>query len=125
MRNQKVTTIMRQKYKNLTQDHALFPVYAVSNSDYNKHKDGYDLSEEIPVSVLATGIPRVRYQLSMLPARSRLDALRHYCHGSVEDLVGSLRNWSQRSTVQRRVELQRLVAKPRSVIMQHIRFVNS
>lgn len=115
MRNQKVTTIMRQKYKNLVQDHAQLVVFAVSNSDYIKHKDGYDLYEEIPVSVRATGIPHVRHYLSKLPAKSRLDALKHYCHGTVEDLVGSLCNWSQQSTTQRRAELQDLVAKPGAV----------
>lgn len=117
MRNQKVTTIMRQKYKTLTQDSALFFVFVVSNSDYIKHRDGYDLSEEIPISVPSTGIPFVRFQLSKLPARSRLDALKHHCHGTVEDLVGSLRNWSQQSTIHRRVELQELVAKPQAVRM--------
>lgn len=115
MRNQKVTTIMRQKYRNLTQDRVPLLIFAVSNSDYIKHMEGCDLFEEIPVSVASTGIPHVRYQLSKLPARSRLDALRHYCHGTVEDLVGSLHNWSQQSTIQRRVELQALVAKPHAV----------
>ena len=90
-------------------------VFAGSNSDYIKHKDGYDLSEEIPVSVRTTRIPHVRYSLSKLPARSRLDALKHYCHGTVEDLIGSLCNWSQQSTTQRRVELQRVVAQPHAV----------
>ena len=64
MRNQKVTSIMRQKYRKLTQDHTTLVVFAVSNSDYIKHSDGYDLSEEIPVSVRTTGIPssgRVQY----------------------------------------------------------------
>lgn len=122
MRNRKVTITMRQKYKTITQDPTNLPVYAVSNSDYIKHKDGYDLSEEIPISVQATGIPRVRYELSKIPARKRLDALRHYCYGTVEDLVGSLRNWSQRSTIQRRVELQEKVAKPRAVRMHEICF---
>ena len=117
MRNRKVTTIMRQKDKNITQDRALLFVFAVSNSDYIKHKDGYDLSEEIPVSIHVTGIPHVRYQLSKMPARSRLDALKHYCHGTVEDMIGSLHNWSQQSIIQRRVELTELVAKPRAVRM--------
>ncbi len=125
MRNQKVTTIMRQKYRSLTQDKAQLLVFAVSNSDYIKHKDGYDLSEEIPVSVSTTGIPHVRYQLSKLPARTRLDALKHYCHGTVEDLVGSLHNWSQQSTIRRRVELQDLVAKPGTVRMLQIWFAFS
>lgn len=120
MRNQKVATIMRQKYKNITQSSAQLIVFAVSNSDYIKHKEGYDLSEEIPISVAATGIPLVRCQLSRLPARSRLDALKHYCHGTVEDLVGSLKNWSQQSTIKRRIELQELVAKPRAVRMHTV-----
>ncbi len=125
MRNQKVTTIMRQKYKNITQDQAQLVVFAVSNSDYIKHKDGYDLSEEIPISVQTTGIPYVRHQLSRLPARSRLDALKHYCHGTVEDLVGSLNNWSQQSAIKRRVELQELVAKPRAVSMYNVCFASN
>ena len=115
MRNQKVVTTMRLKYKDHTQDHGLLVVFAVSSSEYIKHKEGYDLSEEIPISVRATGIPHLRSILSKLPARSRLDALRYYCHGTVEDLVGSLGNWSQQSTIQRRVELQELVAKPGTV----------
>lgn len=115
MRNQKVTSTMRQKYRKLTQDHTPLVVFAVSNSDYIKHKDGYDLSEEIPVPIRTTGIPHVRYSLSKLPARSRLDALKHYCHGTVEDLIGSLYNWSQQSTTQRRAELQKLVAQPHAV----------
>ena len=118
MRNQKVTKIMRQNYIQLTQDRVPLLVFAVSNSDYIKHVNGYDLSEEIPISVWATGIPHVRRSLSKLPAKSRLDALRHYCHGTVEDLIGSLRNWSQQSTIQRRIELQDLVAKPRAVRMR-------
>ena len=124
MRNQKVTTIMRQKYKNITQDQAQLVVFAVSNSDYTKHKDGYELSEEIPISVSATGIPHVRHHLSRLPAKSRLDALIHYCHGTVEDLVGSLNNWSQKSAIKRRVELQELVAKPRAVSMHNVCFAS-
>ena len=120
MRNQKVTTIMRQIYKKITQDPAPLVVFAVSNSDYSKHKDGYDLSEEIPVSIRTTGVPHMRYTLSKLPAASRLDALRHYCHGTVEDLIGSLSNWSQHSTMQRRVDLQDLVAKPGAVRMHQI-----
>ena len=125
MRNQKVATIMRQKYKNLTQDHAQLVVFTVSNTDYIKHKEGYDLSEEIPVSVQTTGIPHLRYQLSKLPAKSRLDALKDYCHGTVEDLIGSLYNWSQRSTTQRRLELQEVVAKPSTVRMHRKRFAFS
>ena len=115
MRNQKVTKIMQQKYKTLTQDNTPLVVLTVSNSDYIKHMEGYELSSEIPISVPATGIPDVRYRLSKLPARSRLDALKHYCHGTVEDLVGSLRNWAHQSTIERRLELQELVMKPRTV----------
>ena len=125
LRNRKVSTIMRQMYKKLTQDSAPFDVFPVSNSDYSRHKDGYDLSEEIPVSVRMTGIPHMRFVLSRLPATSRLDALGHYSHGTVEDLIGSLRNWSQQSTMQRRVELQELVAKPGAVRMHQINSVSS
>ena len=106
---------MRQKYKTPTQDNAQLVVFTVSNSDYIKHVEGYELSNEIPISVPATGIPDVRYRLSQLPARSRLDALKHYCHGTVEDVVGSLRNWAHQSTIERRLELQELVTKPRTV----------
>ena len=106
---------MSQKYKTLTQDNTPLVVLTVSNSDYIKHVEGYELSNEIPISVQATGIPFVRYRLSKLPARPRLDALKHYCHGTVEDLVGSLRNWAHQSTIERRVELQELVMKPRTV----------
>ena len=115
MRNEKVTTIMRQKYKVLTQDQVPLFVFAVSSSDYMKHLEGYDLSEEVPVPIRTTGIPHVRFSLSKLPARSRIDALKHHCYGTVEDLVGSLHNWSQQSTVQRQAELQKLVAKPGAV----------
>ena len=107
--------IMRQKYKTLTQDSTPLVVFTVSNSDYIKHMEGYELSNEIPISVQATGIPDVRYRLSQLPARSRLDTLKQYCHGTVEDMVGSLRNWAHQSTIERRVELQELVMKPRTV----------
>ena len=116
---------MRQMYKKLTQDSASLGVFAVSNSDYSRHKDGYDLSEEIPVSVQTTGIPRMRFVLSRLPAAGRLDALWHYSHGTVEDIIGSLRNWSQQSTMQRRVELQELVAKPGAVRMHQMNLVSS
>ncbi|KAM0805279.1 hypothetical protein BDR22DRAFT_969026 [Usnea florida] len=116
MRNQKVTMIMRQKYKTLTQDNTPLVVFTVSNSDYIKHMEGYELSNEIPISVQATGIPDVRYRLSQLPARSRLDTLKQYCHGTVEDMVGSLRNWAHQSTIERRVELQELVMKPRTAV---------
>ena len=112
--------IMRQKYKTLTQDNTPLVVLTVSNSDYIKHMEGYELSNEIPISVQATGIPHVRYRLSRLPARSRLDTLKQYCHGTVEDLIGSLRNWAHRSTIERRVELQELVIKPRTVGMRQL-----
>ena len=117
MRNQKVSAIMRKKYKNLTQDQSPLVIFTVSSSEYIKHKEGYELLEEIPLSVQTTGIPYVRFSLSRLPARSRLDALKHYYHATVEDLIGSLRNWSQQSRVQRRIELQELVAKPGAVRM--------
>ena len=106
---------MRQKYKILTQDNIPLIVLTVSNSDYIKHVEGYELSNEIPISIQATGIPYVRYRLSQLPAGSRLDALKHYYHGTVQDLVGSLRNWAHQSTIERRLELQELVMKPRTV----------
>ena len=106
---------MREKFKDLTQDTTPLVVLTVSNSDYIKHMEGYELSNEIPISVPATGIPDVRYRLSMLPARSRLDALKHYCHGTVEDLVGSLHNWAHQSTIERRLELQEVVMKPHTV----------
>ncbi len=125
MRNQKVTAVMRQKHKNLEQHDALLPVFAVSNSDYIKHKDGYEVLEEIPVSIRTTGIPHVRYYLSKLPAKARFDALKDYCHGTVEDLVSSLCNWSQQSEIDQRAELQELVAKPGTVRIHQICFVSS
>lgn len=51
---------MRQKYKTLAQDNTPLVVMTVSNSDYIKHMEGYELSNEIPISVLATGIPDMR-----------------------------------------------------------------
>ncbi len=120
MRNQKVTTNMRHKYKNLNQDDSSLVTFAVSSSEYIKHREGYDLSEEIPISVRATGIPHVRFYLSKLPAKGQLGALRHYCHGPVEDLVRSLGNWSQQSTIRRGVELQGLVAKPGTVKIHQV-----
>lgn len=117
MRNQKVATMMRKKYNTITGDRCPLTVFAVSNCDYERHKeeDGYGLSGEIPLSVGATGIPYVRRQLSVLPAKARLDTLTNYCHSIVEDLIGSLHNWSTESTMQRRTELETLVAKPRNV----------
>lgn len=117
MRNQKVTTIMRKKYNTITGDRYPLMVFAVSNCDYERHKEeeGYGLLGEIPLSIRATGVPHVRRQFSVLPAKARVDTLRNHCQSIVEDLVGSLHNWSTESTMQRRVELETLVAKPRNV----------
>ena len=115
MRNQKVCVAMRKKYKSLTSDLRTLNILCVSNQGYNMHKEGYD-DEEIPISLPVTGIPRLRFFLSTLPAEIRLGVLRQYSQGTVPELINSLDVWSHRTTNHRRLELREIVDKPRKVI---------
>ena len=78
------------------------------------HKDGYD-EDDIPMTLPTTGIPRLRFKLSTMPADIRLDVLRQYYKGIVPELISSLDVWSHRTTNHRRLELREVVDKPRKV----------
>lgn len=121
MRNRKVLFDMQQKYKTITQSTRPLTVFSISSLAYNKHKEGYDEFDEIPISIDLTGIPYLRFQLSKLPAKRRLDVLRLYCDGTIKDLISSLEIWTKRTAGDRRIELHELVARPRKVMKEPIR----
>lgn len=115
MRNDKVSKTMCMKYKTIRSDTYPLNVWAISNCDYNRHREGYDETEFIPLPVDVTGIPIVRCHLAKLPAKDRIKALDSHCHGRLRNIISSMELWSNRTTSHRRDELRPLVAKPRQV----------
>jgi hypothetical protein len=114
MRNTKVTSTIRKKYRQITSDSKLLEVACVSNAHYAVHINGYD-AEAIPISIHSTGIPNLRTSLSWLTAKSKLNVLRQYRHGILPDMIGSIEVWSSKSATKRRSELRQIAGKPREV----------
>ena len=114
LRSQKVGMAMRKKYKSLTSDLHTLNILCVSNQDCSMHKEGYD-EDNIPMSLSTTGIPRLRFMLSIMPAKIRLDVLTQFYKGTVPELISLLDVWSHRTTNHRRLELREIIDKPRKV----------
>lgn len=114
MRNKKVGTAIRKKYQAMTNDFSWFPIFYVSNKDYEIHKTGYD-EEEIPLPLDMTGIKQMRFLMSTLPAERRQNALCHHWRGNLMSVIGSLEAWSSQSAIQKLAELRLIVEKPGKV----------
>lgn len=105
IRNDSVVTKMQQKYRQLTKDEYELPVYCVANKDYTTYLLGYDKTESPKMSMKATNIQQLRDYLYSLPARGKMNALNHYCNGSLQTFLYSLEMTCSTSKIQRREEL--------------------
>jgi len=114
MRNTKITSTIRKKYRQITSDSKILAVACISNAHYALHIEGYDAGA-IPISIQSTGIPDLRTSLSRLTANSRLNVLRQYRYGILPDMIGSIEVWSSKSATKRRSELRQIAGKPREV----------
>ncbi|MCJ1285351.1 hypothetical protein MMC26_004691 [Xylographa opegraphella] len=94
MRNKKVIAAMQKKYENTTKEKIPLRVYCVSDEHYALHQIGYT-EDLIPYSIDVVGISS------------------NIAKGTVKSLISSLEGWCLQSTMERRVELRALVAKPR------------
>ena len=113
MRNKKVTTAMKKKYKDLCpSDSRPLSLSFISNAYYIKHKVGYTEDDELPFSLDTTGVPGLRLAILRLPAASKLNILRTHCHVIVPGLLNAMENWSDKSAVVRREELRTIFTKP-------------
>lgn len=111
MRNQKVISAFKTKYKNLASDLRSLDVWCVSNTAYSTHKIGYD-DEDIPLSLTTTGIPALRTLISRYPATGRLNVLKYHCESTVPGIVGSMEMWSLGGSIPNRAELRKIVESP-------------
>lgn len=114
LRNKKVATAMRKKYRDSTLDKHPLDVHCVSNLHYARHLEG-DREDHIPLTVSSTGIPALRAFSLKLPALSKFDTLRRNCQGPLPLLINSLEMWSFTSAFKRRTELRQIITKPREV----------
>ncbi|MCJ1433884.1 hypothetical protein MMC27_003249 [Xylographa pallens] len=112
MRNKKVIVAMQKKYESTTKEKTPLRVYCVSNEHYAIHQIGYT-EDLIPCSMDIVGISNVRLCALMLPSAHKFKTLQEHCKGTLKSLVSSLEGWCLQSTMERRVELRALVAKPR------------
>lgn len=117
MRNRKVFTPMRIKYKSLLPDPIPLQIAFVSNVCYATHREGFE-EDEIPISLKLTEIPNLRFEMSKFPARSRLDVLTHHYKGNLQAVIHLMEMWSRQSTIQRRNEPCEVVSKPGQVFFQ-------
>ncbi|MCJ1377163.1 hypothetical protein MMC17_000255 [Xylographa soralifera] len=112
MRNKKVIAAMQKKYESTTKEKNPLRVYCVSNEHYALHQIGYT-EDLMPCSMDIVGISDVRLCALILPSAHKLKKLQEHCKGTVKSLISSLEGWCLQSTMERRVELRALVAKPR------------
>ena len=116
MRNRKIISGMRDRYKKSTSDRAPLTFICFANLWYAFHQQGYD-DEDIPCSMEASGIPNLRRECLALPADSRLNILSHHINSRLPGVLSSLDSWSTASTIKRRAELRCIVAKPLEVCL--------
>ncbi|KAL9596174.1 MAG: hypothetical protein Q9179_004711 [Wetmoreana sp. 5 TL-2023] len=111
MRNRKVESAMRMKYNEENPPVENLNIYCVSSAAYELNAKGYN-DEDIPVSVNATGIPKLRAFMARVAAEEKLNVLQNHCSGHLPSMMSSLESWSLRLTMDRRREMRRVVAKP-------------
>ncbi|KAL8829118.1 MAG: hypothetical protein Q9170_006308 [Blastenia crenularia] len=115
MRNRKVESVMATKYCKTDTASESLKVWCVSSTDYQVNTRGYD-DEQIPMSVNATGIPRLRAFLLRMPAEQKLEVLKMYSQAHLPSLIRSIDMWTVQSNDIRRNELREVAAKPRKEI---------
>ena len=93
MRSHKVTLDLRKHHAEMTKSAFPLAVYCVSSESYESNKSGYQESS-IPLSVEATGIPKLRVMLSSFPAQKQFEAFTDHAEGVVSDVLGSMRAWT-------------------------------
>ena len=116
MRNAKVKRSIKEKYKEISENARTLAICFVSNRDYQMHLEGYT-SSQIPLPVPTTGVPKLRYTLSSIPADGKLLALEHYYKGVLRSVIDSMAIWSTQSTFERQKELRKVVEKPKRVCL--------
>ena len=114
MRNEKVGVAIKKNFEATRSDPNPLQIFFVSSTSYEKHIDGYD-ERKIPLSLNDTGILSFRRMLSTLPAKENLNILRHHWRGNLTSVVDSLATWSSQSVSHKRLELRKVVEKPREV----------
>ncbi|KAL8700472.1 MAG: hypothetical protein Q9201_005433 [Fulgogasparrea decipioides] len=102
---------MRMKYNEENPPVENLNIYCVSSAAYELNAKGYN-DEDIPVSVNATGIPKLRAFMARVAAEEKLNVLQNHCSGHLPSMMSSLESWSLRLTMDRRREMRRVVAKP-------------
>lgn len=103
----------------MVSDSVSLPFFAVSNTEYERHKEGFDPDVvSPPISVEMTGIPNLRFFMSRMPAKSKLDVLEFHCWQILGSLINRLDSWSNKALDSRHSELKEVVAKPRAVCLQ-------
>ncbi|MCJ1415401.1 hypothetical protein MMC32_001733 [Xylographa parallela] len=112
MRNKKVIAAMQKKYENTIKEKTPLRVYCVSNEHYALHQIGYT-EDLMPCPMDIVGISNVRLCALMLPSAHKFKTLQEHCKGTLKSLISSLEGWCLQSTMERRVELRALIAKPR------------
>ena len=120
LRNKKVASNMRKKYKELELGNNSLDVYCVSNADYARHLEGYS-EDYIPITISSTGIPALRGFSLQLPAWSKFNTLRQHCEGPLPCIISSLEMWSMKSASKRRNELRQIILKPREVFSPFVK----
>ncbi|KAK4631113.1 hypothetical protein CLAFUW4_03353, partial [Fulvia fulva] len=81
------------------------PVYFISNTQYQKHVDGYDLKEPPALDVEATGIPRLRRLLYSVPAQGKLTALRTIYDHRLKGILNGMTGILTKSKLERKSEV--------------------
>lgn len=112
-RHKKLKKEIYDKYRTILGNSTKLGVHFISNKHYEMYLEGCD--DDISLPLWLTGIPELRFRLSSLPADEKLLVLNHYRTLTIRSKLDSMKMFAQQSTIERRVELKKIVQKPSTV----------
>ncbi|KAK5120144.1 hypothetical protein LTR85_006625 [Meristemomyces frigidus] len=105
--------LLRKCMKSGPEGEAAITIACVSSRAYQAHLVGYDMSKPPRLTVIGTGIPKLRGLFYRLPAQGKFAALEVICREELPLALNALELRCGRTLLERRSEVEAEVARPR------------
>lgn len=112
MRNRRNIQALQSKFREITRSNIEVPVFCVSNTIYQQHMKGYDITSPPDLSVTATDIPRLRQFLFEGPAKRKVGALMKLCKRDLPRVLLAIEMQCSKTRLERKQEVECKVVQP-------------
>lgn len=112
LRNRRNIEALQKKFKELTRSSRELPVFCVSNTIYQEHMRGYDITNPPNLSVQATDIPRLRQHIFEIPAKQKKAALMKLCTKDLPRVLLAIEMQCSKTRLERKQHVESKVVKP-------------